>query len=99
MGRLKTRRTAHPKSFDTRSLLVLLLPRRKNSASKGLFIIKAMLGKTLQGQQEDMALECLLIMKATLGKTLQGKQEDRALATGRGRKLVGEAKNQKDCTS
>ena len=47
-----------------------------------------MLGKTLQGKQEDMALEGLLIVKATLGKTSRGKQEDRALATGRGRKLV-----------
>ena len=58
-----------------------------------------MLGRTLQGKQEDMALEGLLIIKAMLGTTLQGKQEDRALETGRGRKLVGEAKNQKDCTS
>ena len=96
MGRLKTRRTAHPKGSDTRSLLSYL---SKTFDSKGLHIVEAVLGKTLQGQQEDRALEGLLIIRATLGETLQGKQEDRALATGRGRKLVGEAKNQKDCTS
>ena len=64
------------------------LTSQKTFDSKGLFITKAMLGRTLQGKQEDMALEGLLNIKATLGKTLQGKQEDRALATGRGRKSV-----------
>ena len=71
MERLRTRRTAHPKGSDTRSLLSYP---PKNFDSKVLLIVKAM-----------------------LRKTLQEKQEDRALATGRGRKLVGEAKNQKDC--
>ena len=73
MERLKTRRIAHRKGSDTRSLLSYL---SKNFDPEGLLIVKAMLGKTLQGEQEA-----------------------RALATGRGRELVGEAKNQKDCTS
>ena len=53
MERLKTRKTAHPKGSDTRSLLSYL---PKNFNSKGLLIVKAMLGKTLQEKQEDRAL-------------------------------------------
>ena len=54
MERLKTRKTAHPKGSDTRSLL--LLPLKKYFDSKGLLIVKAMLGRTLQETQEDRAL-------------------------------------------
>ena len=53
MERLKTRKTAHPKGSDTRSLLSYL---SKNFDSKGLLIVKAMPGKTLQEKQEDRAL-------------------------------------------
>ena len=53
MERLKTRRTAHPKGSDTRSLLSYL---SKTFDSKGLHIVKAMLGRTLQEKQEDRAL-------------------------------------------
>ena len=53
MERLKTQGTAHPKGSDTRSLLSYL---PKNFDSKGLLIVKAMLGKTLQERQEDRAL-------------------------------------------
>ena len=51
----------------------------KNFNPKGLLIIKAMLGRTVQGKQEDMALEALRTIKALLDRTLQGKQEDMAL--------------------
>ena len=54
MERLRTRKTAHPKGSDTRSLL--LLPPKKNFDSRGLLIVKAMLGKALQEKQEDRAL-------------------------------------------
>ena len=53
MERLKTRKTAHPKGSNTRSLLSYL---PKNFDSKGLLIVKAMLGKTSQEKQEDRAL-------------------------------------------
>ena len=52
-GRLRTRRTAHPKGSDTRSLLSYL---SRNFDSKGLFIVRAMLGRALQEKQEDRAL-------------------------------------------
>ena len=54
MERLKTRRTAHPKGSDTRSLLSYLSKQKFDS--KGLLIVKAMLGKTLQEKQGDRAL-------------------------------------------
>ena len=53
MERLNTRRTAHPRGSDTRSLLSYL---SKTFDSKGLHIVKAMLGRTLQEKQEDRAL-------------------------------------------
>ena len=53
MERLKTRRTAHPRGSDTRSLLSYL---SKTFDSNGLHIVKAMLGRTLQEKQEDRAL-------------------------------------------
>ena len=53
MERLKTRKTAHPRGSDTRSLLSYL---SKNFDSKGLLIVKALLGKSLQKKQEDRAL-------------------------------------------
>ena len=53
MERLKTRRTAHPRGSDTRSLLSYL---SKTFDSKGLHIVRAMLGRTLQEKQEDRAL-------------------------------------------
>ena len=53
MERLKTQGIAHPKGSDTRSLLSYL---PKNFDSKGLLIVKAMLGKTLQEKQENRAL-------------------------------------------
>ena len=53
MERLKTRRTAHPRGSDTRTLLSYL---SKTVDSKGLHIVKAVLGKTLQEKQEDRAL-------------------------------------------
>ena len=45
LGRLRTRKTAHLKGPDTRSLLSDL---PKNFDSKGLNIIEVILGKTLQ---------------------------------------------------
>ena len=53
MERLKTRRTAHPRGSDTRSLLSYL---SKTFDSNGLHIVKAVLGRTLQEKQEDRAL-------------------------------------------
>ena len=53
MKRPKTRRTAHPKGSDTRSLLSYL---SKTFGSKGLRNVKAVLGRTLQEKQEDRAL-------------------------------------------
>ena len=53
MKRLKTRRTAHPRGSDTRSLLSYL---SKTFDSKGLLIVEAMPGKALQEKQEDRAL-------------------------------------------
>ena len=53
MERLKTRRTAHPRGSDTRTLLSYL---SKTVDSKGLHIVKAVIGKTLQEKREDRAL-------------------------------------------
>ena len=53
MKRLKTRRTSHPRGSDTRSLLPYLT---KTFDSKGLHIVKAVLGRTVQEKQEDRAL-------------------------------------------
>ena len=53
MERLSARRAAHPKGSDSRSLLSDL---PKNFDSKGLLIVKSMLGKALQEMQEDRAL-------------------------------------------
>ena len=52
LGRLKTRRTAHPNSSDSRSLLSYL---PKTSTPRAYFMVKAMLGKTQQGKKEVRA--------------------------------------------
>ena len=100
MERLRTRKTAHPKGSDTRSLLSCL---SKNFDSKGLLIVKAMLGKTLQEKQEDRALTTgraetgsnrrdgggVYLRDVIISQKVRARPE-------RGRKLVGETKNQKD---
>ena len=55
MGRLRNRRTAHPKCSDSRSLLSYL-PKKRTSTPRAYFIVKAMIGKTQQGKKEVRAL-------------------------------------------
>ena len=53
MERLRTRKTAHPKGSDARSLLILPL---KKLRPRACIMVKAMLGRTFAGEARGQGL-------------------------------------------